>query len=207
MAGLAVGSKHVGRGRKSEAKLNDSILTHLPSKPQEKAGHMQLATIGYEGAALVDFISTLIEAGVERVVDVREIAQSRRRGFSKNALRTALAEAGIDYHHIRQLGDPKPGREAARAGKIDLFRIIFGAHMDLPASRSALNDAVSLAVEKKTVLMCFERDPRNCHRSIVAERMAAIGSLNVTNLGVRPQQVQQGGRENAGSAHRFARAC
>ncbi len=166
---------------------------------------MQLATIGYEGAVLADFVGTLLAAGVERVVDVREIAQSRRPGFSKNALRTALAEAGLDYHHIRQLGDPKHGRVAARAGNFDLFRAIYTAHIDLPASRDALKDAVALAIEKKSVLVCFERDPEHCHRTIVAERMATLVSLKITNLGVQPRG--QGTRENAGPADRFAGAC
>lgn len=167
---------------------------------------MQLATIGYEGATLADFIATLIEAGVERVVDVREVAQSRRPGFSKTALRTALAESSIDYHHIRQLGDPKHGREAARAGNVDLFRAIFSAHMELPASREALSDAVSLASERQSVLVCFERDPRHCHRTIVAERMAAISSLKIKNLGVKPRSLQ-GVRNGVGSADRYVGAC
>lgn len=166
---------------------------------------MQLATIGYEGVALADFISTLEEADVQRVIDVREVAQSRRAGFSKNALRTALAGAGMDYHHIRQLGDPKHGREAARAGNIDLFRAIFAAHMDLPASRNALHDAISLATEKKSVLLCFERDPTHCHRTIVAMRMAALSSLQIKNLGVQPRGQRI--NDNAGSTDRFAGAC
>jgi uncharacterized protein (DUF488 family) len=73
-----------------------------------------LFTIGYEGASLSDFIVTLQNSGVERLLDVREVAQSRRPGFSKTALSTALAEADIGYTHLRQLGDPKAGRDAAR---------------------------------------------------------------------------------------------
>jgi uncharacterized protein (DUF488 family) len=167
---------------------------------------MQLATIGYEGSTLADFIATLLTAGVERVIDVREVAQSRRPGFSKNALRMALADVGIDYHHFRQLGDPKHGREAARAGKVELFRAIFTAHMDLPGSRAALNDAIVLASEKKSVLICFERNPKHCHRTIVAERMAALSSLKVENLGVQSRGMG-GLRQNAGSADRLAGAC
>jgi len=167
---------------------------------------MQLATIGYEGASLADFISTLVTAGVERVVDVREIAQSRRPGFSKNAFRTALVQAGIDYCHLRQLGDPKPGREAARAGNTDLFRTIFSAHISLAASKEALINAVSLATEKKAALVCFERDATFCHRTIVAQHMAALSSFEITNLRVisnRPREP----REDANAADRFARAC
>lgn len=167
---------------------------------------IQLATIGYEAASLADFISTLGAAGIRRVIDVREIAQSRRPGFSKNALRAALAESGIDYYHIRQLGDPKHGREAARAGKFDLFRTIFNEHMDLPASRDALNDAVSLANEKTSVLVCFERDPKHCHRALVAERMAAVSSIKITNLGVQPKG-SLGVRGNAGATDRLVGAC
>lgn len=167
---------------------------------------MQLATIGYEGAGLSDFISTLVAAGVERVVDVREIAQSRRAGFSKNALRTALADARIDYHHIRQLGDPKHGRVAARSGNYELFVEIFTAHMDLEASKRALDEAVRLATEKRSALVCFERDPKQCHRTIVARRMAAVSSLEVVNLGVQPRE-RQGTPNHAGSANRFVGAC
>lgn len=147
---------------------------------------IELATIGYEGATLADFILTLKISGVRRVIDVREIAQSRRAGFSKNVLRVALSEAGIDYHHIRQLGDPKQGREAARAGNFELFRRIFNDHMEQPASRVALKEAVGLVEESASALMCFERDPRHCHRAIVAERIAAVKSLRVVNLGVQP---------------------
>jgi len=166
---------------------------------------MQLATVGYEGATLPDFISTLISARIQRVVDVREVAQSRRPGFSKTALKTALADAGVEYFHLRQLGDPKAGREAARAGNLALFRTIFMAHMELPATRDALQDAVFLATEKRAVLLCFERDPRNCHRTIVAERIAALTTLKITNLGV--QSRLQGGRNDVGSTQRFVGAC
>lgn len=167
---------------------------------------MQLATIGYEGSALTDFIATLLAAGIERVIDVREVAQSRRPGFSKTALRAALSDAAIDYHHIRQLGDPKHGRDAARAGKFELFRAIFSAHMDLSASQFALYDAVALAEEKRSALMCFERNPKHCHRTIVAERMVALSSLTMINLGVQPRGVG-GIRQNAGSADRLVGAC
>src|SRR5688572_16080609 len=61
-------------------------------------------TIGYEGATLSDFIATLQVAGVRRVVDVRELPQSRRPGFSKNVLRTALEEHGFAYEHRKPLG-------------------------------------------------------------------------------------------------------
>lgn len=143
-----------------------------------------LYTIGYEGASVEDLIATLELAGVAHVLDVRELPQSRRPGFSKNALATALADANLTYSHLRQLGDPKPGREAARRGDFEEFRRIFECHLSLESTQTALGEAISVASAKPTALLCFERDPRNCHRTLVAQAMHELCSLNVRNLGV-----------------------
>lgn len=142
-------------------------------------------TIGYEGASLRDFIDTLTEAGVEHVLDVRELPQSRRPGFSKRALSEALEEAGISYSHCKQLGDPKHGREAARRGDMDEFRMIFEAHLDLVASKEALEESANTVCRAPTVLLCYERNPNGCHRSLVAKRLLGLRSLQVQHLGVR----------------------
>lgn len=143
-----------------------------------------LFTIGYEGADLRDFVTTLQLAGIRHLLDVREIAQSRRRGFSKNALAAALAESGISYAHMRQLGDPKPGREAARRGDVETFLRIFEDHLELPATKEALVAASQVCEQDATVLLCFERNPQLCHRSLVAKRLADLCSLSVRHLGV-----------------------
>lgn len=143
-----------------------------------------LFTIGYEGAALDDFVATLQLAGVQHLLDVREVAQSRRKGFSKNALASALAEAGINYTHVRQLGDPKAGREAARRGDFAEFQSIFEGHLQLPATKEALGSAAEICEREATVLMCFERNPQLCHRTLVAKSLTALCSLSVRNLGV-----------------------
>lgn len=142
-------------------------------------------TIGYEGSALSDFVATLQAAGVEHLLDVRELPQSRRPGFSKRALSEALATAGIGYSHVKQLGDPKHGREAARRGDMDEFRAIFEAHLDLPASKAALEEVADAVTQRPTVLMCYERNPKECHRSLVARRLVGLRSLQVQHLGVR----------------------
>lgn len=144
-----------------------------------------LYTIGYEGASLGDFLASLQEAGVEQVLDIRELPQSRRPGFSKRALSDALAEVGIGYSHCKQLGDPKHGREAARRGDMEEFRAIFEAHLDLTASRDALEEAACAVCKVPTALLCYERNPKDCHRSLVAKRLLGLRSLRVQNLGVR----------------------
>ena len=75
-----------------------------------------LFTIGYEGADPERFMTALQDAGVSVLADVRAVALSRKRGFSKNALREGVERAGMDYRHFIALGTPKPGRDAARAG-------------------------------------------------------------------------------------------
>jgi uncharacterized protein (DUF488 family) len=157
-------------------------------------------TLGYEGAALSDFIQTLEDAGVSRLIDVRELPQSRRPGFSKRALMEALAKAGIAYRHVRQLGDPKPGRDAARRGAMDEFRSIFNAHLDIEASRQALRDVAQEAGAETVVLMCYERSFQDCHRSLVAQRLASLSSFEIVHL-----DVQVGcavGRNSDGAAAR-----
>jgi len=69
-----------------------------------------LWTIGYEGAALEDFLDTLRQAGVTKILDVREIPISRRKGFSKTVLEQALSGYDIDYQHELRLGSPREMR-------------------------------------------------------------------------------------------------
>lgn len=142
-------------------------------------------TIGYEGASLDDFLATLKAVGVEQVLDIRELPQSRRRGFSKNVLAAALEGSGIAYRHMKQLGDPKHGRDAARRGDMEEFRAVFSAHMDLPASIEAVQDAAQRVENTPTVLLCYERDHRHCHRTLVVDRILRLGSFEVRHLGVR----------------------
>jgi uncharacterized protein (DUF488 family) len=128
-----------------------------------------LATIGYEASTQDAVIARLKAAGVELLVDVRAIAASRRAGFSKTLLAASLAQAGIDYVHLRQLGTPKPGREAARKGRIAEMTAIFEEHLAEPAAQLELAAAKELAAERKVALLCFEADHRGCHRKILAE--------------------------------------
>jgi len=128
---------------------------------------MRLFTIGYEGATVGEFLAALQSAGVERVIDVRAIPNSRRPGFSKTPLRNALAEAGVDYVHLRALGTPADGRAAARAGRHDDLERIYAGQLELPEAIAEGAQMVGLAEEKPTALLCYERDPAACHRSLL----------------------------------------
>ena len=128
---------------------------------------MNLFTIGYEATTMGEFLDALSSAGVERVIDVRAVPNSRRPGFSKTPLRNALAETGIDYVHLRALGTPSEGRTAARAGRHDDLKRIYSAQLDLPEAIVAAEQMRELAAEKPSALLCYERDPAGCHRTLL----------------------------------------
>ena len=142
----------------------------------------RLATIGYETDTQGGVIDRLKAADVELVIDVRAVASSRKAGFSKTLLGNSLKDQGIDYLHLRPLGTPKPGREAARAGRIDEMRRIFDAHLEEPDALLALAQATELAQTKRVALLCYEDDPDCCHRKIVADRIRQTLKCEVVNL-------------------------
>lgn len=145
-----------------------------------------IATIGYESAALADVISALRAAEVEVVIDVRAVASSRRAGFSKTVLSASLAEAGVDYRHLRALGTPKPGREAARKGRHEEMREIYERHLATPEAQDALAEAQAIAGARRAALLCFEAAAEGCHRAIVAARLATALGAEVRDLAPGP---------------------
>jgi uncharacterized protein (DUF488 family) len=167
----------------------------------------QLATIGYEGASPTDFDAALTAAGVDTVVDVRAVALSRKAGFSKTALAERLREQGFEYVHLRGLGDPKPGREAARAGDMALFKRIFGAHMTTPDAQSDLAKLRALASARNIALLCYEADAAGCHRAIVASQVANSGNLSIVHLSVEAGRATGNGRSRTNNHSRQSLAA
>ena len=141
---------------------------------------MRIFTIGYEATTVPEFIAALRQAGVERVIDVRALPLSRKPGFSKNVLKAGLAEAGIDYVHLKPLGTPADGRTAARAGRHEDLKRIYTAQLGLPEAIVAAEQMRELAAEMPSALLCFEREPAQCHRSLLLA--AAAPDAEVTHL-------------------------
>ena len=133
---------------------------------------MRIFTIGYESTTQAEFVAALLAAGVERVIDVRAVPNSRRPGFSKTPLRNALAEAGIDYVHLRALGTPADGRAAARAGRHSDLKRIYAGQLELPEAIAQGAQMLDQALEKPSALLCYERDPSGCHRTLLLRAVA-----------------------------------
>jgi uncharacterized protein (DUF488 family) len=142
----------------------------------------ELFTIGYEGKTLDEMLDQLTDAQVELLIDVRAVAASRRPGFSKTALAGALKEKGIDYLHLRALGTPRAGRDAARKGRIAEMHAIFAEQLATPEAELAIEQADDAAAESRVALLCFEADADCCHRRIVAERLTTRSGYRVTDL-------------------------
>jgi uncharacterized protein (DUF488 family) len=130
---------------------------------------MKIFTIGYEGATMADFLAALKGAGVERVIDVRALPLSRRPGFSKSTLAASLLEAGIGYVHLKALGTPKPGRDAAKKGDRATLEAVYAGQLELPEAQVQAAQMLDLAREKPSALLCFERDPCVCHRTLLLD--------------------------------------
>lgn len=130
---------------------------------------MQIFTIGYEGATQAELIAALKAAGVTLLADVRAVPLSRRPGFSKNILAAGLKEAGIDYVGFKALGTPPEGREAARKGNHARLAAIYAGQLDLPEAIVQGAQLIEMAQDKPTALLCFEREPGGCHRSLLID--------------------------------------
>lgn len=128
---------------------------------------MKIFTIGYEGATQAEVIDRLREAGVKLLADVRAVPLSRRPGFSKNILAAGLREAGIDYVGYKALGTPPEGREAARKHNHARLAEVYAGQLELPEAMLQGAQLVDAARETPTAVLCFEREPGGCHRSLL----------------------------------------
>lgn len=151
---------------------NPGTFSHIPG--------MQVFTIGYEGATQGELVAALQAAGVALLADVRAVPLSRRPGFSKNILANGLREAGIDYVGLKALGTPPEGREAARRNDHATLARVYAGQLELPEAMLQGAQLRDLAQDRPTALLCFERDPHACHRTLLAE--AILPDMVVTHL-------------------------
>jgi uncharacterized protein (DUF488 family) len=143
----------------------------------------RLFTIGYQQTPPKAVLDELENAGVKLLVDVRAVASSRRPGFSKSQLAAGLDERGISYLHLRGLGTPKDGREAARSGKFDALQKIYAKHLKTPQAKQELDELSALVRTSGPVcILCYERDHRQCHRQWIAEIIEDRDGVKIENL-------------------------
>jgi uncharacterized protein (DUF488 family) len=126
-----------------------------------------LLTIGYGGYTQTAFIDALVAAGVETLADVRQSPRSRKPGFSGGPLARRLAERGIRYLHLPELGAP-PALRQALAGGLDFASFLAAYREHASAQTEALERLAALARDGVVAATCLETDPALCHRGVLA---------------------------------------
>jgi uncharacterized protein (DUF488 family) len=148
----------------------------------------KLFTVGYEQTPAKAVLDELQQAGVKLLVDVRAVASSRRPGFSKTQLAAGLDERGIGYIHLRGLGTPKEGREAARSGQLAQLEKVYQAHLKTPQAREEMDELAALVKKAGPIcILCYERDHQHCHRRWIAEIIEEREGVRIENL--MPSQI------------------
>jgi uncharacterized protein (DUF488 family) len=134
-------------------------------------------TVGYQGHDLHSFGELLKTSRITRVVDVRELPLSRRRGFSKTPLREALAKVGIEYVHLRVAGNPYRDQKGDIQACLNMYRMHITSNPDIAESvRAAL-------IGERAALMCVETDTKCCHRSILVQQLLSRWQgFNIINI-------------------------
>jgi uncharacterized protein (DUF488 family) len=151
-------------------------VAHRSRVRRKQGTALRLFTVGYEGRDLGEFVEILRVAGVDRVIDVRELPLSRRRGFSKTPLRAALAKASIEYVHLRIAGNPYRDQRGDIARCLSLYR------QHLKRSPEVIDAVLEAARGHRAVLLCVERDACNCHRSVIALGLEEQGHVQISDL-------------------------
>jgi uncharacterized protein (DUF488 family) len=154
-----------------------------------------IATIGVYGFDRGAFLRALAEARVDVLVDVRQrrgVRGSEYAWANSQRLQAALAEAGLEYIHMKELAPTTAMREAqyredARRGEgkrsrtilAPVYRRLYTEQVLDPADLSPL---IELIADRRPALLCVERDAEACHRSLIAERLRKEEGVSVRNL-------------------------
>jgi len=158
-----------------------------------------LATIGVYGFSAETFLAALRDAGVQLLIDVRQRRGVRGREYAwanSQRLQAALAEAGIEYRHAKELAPTTELRHLqyaadAREGVGKRSRVALAPEYVERYTDEILNPvdleafAEDLPADGVTALLCVEADAEACHRSLIAQRMADENGVRVVHLSPR----------------------
>lgn len=139
-------------------------------------GVIDILGVGYQGRTQAEVIDDLRAQAVTVLVDVRLTPLSRRTGLSKTALALAVRAAGIEYLHMRELGNPKTNRAgfADIGGPLGLAaRKHYARLLNNQAANEALDLLATRAASQRVALLCFESDQDTCHRAVIIEAVLA----------------------------------
>ena len=158
-----------------------------------------LYSVGHSNRTIEQFIALLMTHGIQQVIDIRTIPKSRHNPqFNKESLPKSLKKAHIFYTHLKELGGLRhPQKDSINTGWGNLSFRGFADYMATPEFKIGLDYLKTIALSKKTVMMCAEAVPWRCHRSLIADAL--------TIRGIRVQHILSGTRCQTHSLTPFGR--
>jgi uncharacterized protein (DUF488 family) len=150
-------------------------------------------TIGHSVRTADDFFALLEDAGIELLVDVRRLPQSRRNPhFGRDALQQSCATHGIRYRHAVDLGGHRESVDGSR--NLGLPDGPFRGYADHTATAAFAHEVAKVVAEARAqnvAVMCAEASPKECHRSILADWLVAHGHrvVHLRGAGQREDHV------------------
>lgn len=159
--------------------INSEIIDRLFSSPELekiKNGRNRLKqtaqvlfTIGYEGKTIESFINQLIKNDIRLLCDVRKNPISRKFGFSKTKIQHILNTIGIEYIHIPELGIESQKRINLESN-FDYQQLFQEYRISLPQRKKYLEYVYFLLSSNvRIALMCYEKEPKMCHRHVIKD--------------------------------------
>lgn len=140
--------------------------------------NVQIFTIGHSNRSLEEFLALLRAYGIRCLVDVRRFPHSRRNPqFNRELLAQQLPEHGMSYRHCPALGGRRrPRPDSPNTGWVNAGFRGFADYMQTPVFTAALEELLQVAIrEGPLALLCAEAVPWRCHRSLIADALAARG--------------------------------
>lgn len=154
-----------------ECRLRQSRIRGVSCDSTKKESFMSqiIVSVGYEKRSPEDLVSVLRNLKVTKLIDVRELPISRRKGFSKSALIEVLSTAGIEYFHLRVAGNP------FRKEKHDVALCLSKYRKHVTENPTVVSAMLEAAGNSTVAVLCFERDHSCCHRSVLLEEVERSG--------------------------------
>ncbi len=152
-----------------------TIFSEIEKKIEYLRDRTGIITIGYEGLSIDEFLMKLIQEKVQVLADVRKNPWSMKFGYKKFTLSTFCKNIGIEYTNYPSLGISGGHRKNLKS-KRDYDALFNRFRGELSKKENELKTLMLMAEERRIALMCFEQDPVYCHRRILAEELAKMGS-------------------------------
>ncbi|MCY4515211.1 MAG: DUF488 domain-containing protein [Candidatus Tectomicrobia bacterium] len=137
-------------------------------------------TIGHSNHAAEKFLRLLVGHRIEEVLDVRSSPHSRfNPHFNRRALETTLDKAGVGYGFM---GDTLGGRPADSSCYDREGRVQYDRLAETDAFKAGMRQVIRRAGERRAALMCSEKEPLHCHRTLLIARVLTNSGINVSHI-------------------------